>query len=175
MSLKMKFVIPAAVVVAIIVSMFFFPQKPVPKLRSQCRISSGRLLTTHMDPNLPSNWCWVSTVSEILVWHGLPNSSPCELYDLVTGKTTCLDAQNPALKCESASQPLETCWKTKSGNHDPGAPETTANRYRESLSWRYGAINVEQRTTAPMSFEEIQEKICPIGFLRRQPVCVCVR
>lgn len=163
MPLKMKFFLPAAIVAAIVASMYFFSTKSTvySQVRAHCGDSSGRVLVKRMKSDLPSNWCWVSTVSEVLMWHGLPQSSPCELYDLVYGKvngkkTTCEDSRSRQLKCENASRSLETCWKTKRGNNEPGKPETAANRYRKE----YGTITVERRMKA-MSFEEIQKKICP--------------
>ena len=168
---KIKFVLPVivAIVTAItIASLYFSPTdfrniKNIP--RSECGPSSGRLLVPKMSLDVPANWCWVSTVSEILEWHGLSHSSACELYDLVKESTVCEDAKSHELECISATQPPETCWRTKSGNAEPGAPEIAANRYRD----KYGAISVEQRTNAPLSFKEIKEKICPTDSSEGDP------
>jgi hypothetical protein len=118
---------------------------------SVCRANSGRL-NIHLINQAGENWCWVASVSEVLNWYSLPNASPCQLYDLVTGRMTC-QAQS-----EAESKGLK--YVPMGDDNESYPPEYAASMY--SVIYGHTLVNVRTKPLdGPLSFSQIKEKICP--------------
>jgi hypothetical protein len=158
MPIRLKVALP--IVLVILLGVIYIWRGPYffgPSSQCSLRNSSGKLNITKMDMDVPPLWCWATTTSEILQWYRLPDSKACEIFDLVKGKTSCADKQDPIHICADPPSPGTTCWKFINGNNQSDFAKHAADRYEG----KYHTITSVERNSEPLSYPEIQQMICP--------------